>query len=73
MRRFVIVQSQSDVLHLAAALSHSSGFAGLLDGWQKERNQDRNDGDHDEKFNQSEAATHNHDTEALQQDSREAV
>jgi hypothetical protein len=53
----VIVQRKSNLLQIIAALHPIGRFANLLDGGEKETNQDRDDGDHDEEFNQGEPAS----------------
>src|SRR5690606_26448518 len=40
-----------------AALRAASRFASLLDSGQKQRDQDRDDGDHDQKFDQGKSGT----------------
>ncbi len=53
----VVVQCQAKLFQVVAALAAAGGFAGLLHGGQQQRDQDRDDRDHDEQFDQSEPAT----------------
>lgn len=48
----IVVQSKPDLLEIILALCSSSCFASLLHGRQKQRNQDRDDRDHNEKLDQ---------------------
>ena len=52
MRVVVVMQCESDLLHVVLALSSSSRFTGLLHGRQQQGNQNRNDRNHDQQFNQ---------------------
>ncbi len=61
LRTFVIVHGQADLLQVVRALGTPGGFPGRLDGGQEQRDQDRDDGDHDEQLDQGEpeaAVTH---------------
>lgn len=49
------VQSKSDLLQVVQALRSARCGTSLLDGWKKDRDQHRDDGDHDEQFNQCKA------------------
>src|SRR5690606_41587265 len=51
VRVVVVVQSQPELLEAVFALSAAGGFASLLDGRQEQRNEDRDDRDHDEQLN----------------------
>ncbi len=46
------MQGQPDLLEVILALGPAGRFPGLLDRWQEERNQDRDDRDYDEELNQ---------------------
>ena len=50
----VIVAGESNLLEIVLALRAAGGFASLLDSRQEQCHKDRNDCDHDEKFNQRE-------------------
>jgi hypothetical protein len=50
----VIVAGESNLLEIVFALRAAGGFASLLDSRQQQRDKDRNDCDHDEKFDQRE-------------------
>ena len=56
MARLVIVDRQCDLLEVVAALSASRRFAGLLHGRQEQGDQDRDDGDHNEEFDEGEGS-----------------
>ena len=51
----VIVAGESNLLEIVFALRAAGGFASLLDSRQQQRDKDRNDCDHDEKFDQRES------------------
>jgi hypothetical protein len=51
----VIVAGESNLLEIVFALRTAGGFASLLDSRQQQRDKDRNDCDHDEKFDQRES------------------
>jgi len=46
------VGGQPQLLQVVDALGPPRGLAGRLDGWQEEGDQDRDDGDNDEKFDE---------------------
>jgi hypothetical protein len=50
------VKGEADLLHVVGALDSASGLAGGLNCRQQERDQHRDDGDHDEKFDQGETS-----------------
>jgi|GEM_PF-5149728 len=50
----VVVQTESNLLHIIAALHSSCGFTSGLNCGQKKRNQDTDNGDDDEEFNKGE-------------------
>ena len=56
MGRQVVVQSQTDLFQVIFALCAASGFAGLLNGWQQQCDEDGDDGDDDEQFDEGETA-----------------
>jgi hypothetical protein len=49
----VVVNRQADLLKVIAAAHPSSRFACGLNGWQKQANQDTNDGDDNQQLDQS--------------------
>jgi hypothetical protein len=49
------MECQTDLPQIIAALRQPGGFTGLLDRRHQERHQNGNDGDHDQKLNQSKA------------------
>src|SRR5262245_3072151 len=51
----VIVQAKADLLEIVGALQTSSGAANFLDGRHEQADQDRDDGDHDQEFDEGEA------------------
>lgn len=51
----VVVDGQTNLLQMIAALGATGGFTSLLNGRQQQRNQDRNDGNHDEQLDEREA------------------
>ena len=52
----VVVQCQSDLLEVVFALRSASSFTSLLHGWQKQRDQNRDDGNDHQKFDECESA-----------------
>jgi hypothetical protein len=46
------VKCESDLLQIVFALCPSSSLASLLNGWQKQCDQDRDDRDHHQEFDQ---------------------
>jgi hypothetical protein len=55
------VQCQPQLLHVVLAGTPTSRFTSLLDSWQKQGNQNGDDGDHHQEFNQCESTTTQHD------------
>ncbi len=55
MHIVVVVKRDADLFEVVPALSTSSSFASRLNGWQQQRDQNRNDGDHDEQFDERKA------------------
>jgi hypothetical protein len=53
----MVVQSETELLQVVAALHAASCLAGCLDGWQKQTHQDANDGDDYQEFHQGETTT----------------
>jgi hypothetical protein len=53
-RIVVIVHRQPELLQVVLALRPARGLAGLLHGGKQQRDQDRDDRDHDEQFDQRE-------------------
>jgi hypothetical protein len=53
----VVVEPEADLLHVVGALDTAGSLAGGLDRWQQECDQDRDDGDYDEKFNQGKSTS----------------
>lgn len=51
----VLVKSQSNLLQVITTLHPPGDFAALLNSWQEQGNQDRNNRDHNKKFDQREA------------------
>jgi hypothetical protein len=47
-----VVDREADLLHVVLALRPPGGFARLLDGRQEQRDQDRNDRDHDQQLDE---------------------
>jgi hypothetical protein len=45
------------LFHVVGALDTAGSLAGGLDRWQQECDQDRDDGDYDEKFNQGKSTS----------------
>ena len=54
-RAFIVVNSQADLLQVVHTLGTAGSFTSRLDGGQKQRDQDGDDGNHDKKFDQGEA------------------
>ena len=52
-----IVQRQTDLFQVVAALSSTSRFAGLLNRGQQQTDQHANNGDDDQQFDQRESAS----------------
>src|SRR5262249_43171834 len=52
----VVVQGQSNLLHVVDALGAGSGLAHLLDGRNEKGDEDSDDGDDNEQFDQRKAA-----------------
>ena len=50
----VVVQAYADLLEIVGAGHPPRGFARRLDGRQQERDEDADDGDHDQQFDQGE-------------------
>jgi hypothetical protein len=48
----VIVQSDADLLEMIAALHAAGGFAGRLDGGEKQRHENPDDGNDHQKFHE---------------------
>lgn len=46
----VIVECESELLHVVSALRSSGGFPCLRNGWEQESDEDCNDGDNDQEF-----------------------
>ena len=51
----IVVERQSQLLHVVFALSPAGGFPGLLDGGEKQCDQDGDDRDDHQQLNQGEA------------------
>ncbi len=51
----IVVQRDPDLNQVVLALRSPRGFSGLLNGGQKQRHKNGDDGDHHQKFNQREA------------------
>ena len=51
----VVVQGRTKLLQVVVALGPPRRFAGRLDRGQQQRDQDADDGDHDQQFNQRKA------------------
>src|SRR5688500_12663609 len=51
----VVVQTQADLLEVAAALRAPPRFPGRTHGWKQESDQQQNNADYDEQFQNSEA------------------
>jgi hypothetical protein len=51
------VKRNSDLMQIVLARRPCSGFAHLLDGWQKQTDKYGNDGNHHEQFNKSKTPT----------------
>jgi hypothetical protein len=50
------MEPQGELFQIVAALGTACRLAGRLDGRQKQRDQDANDGDHDQEFDQRKTA-----------------
>src|SRR5262249_61544031 len=55
VRAMVVVKRQADLLEVILALSSRGGLANSLNGRYEQAHEDRNDRDHDEQLDQSEA------------------
>jgi len=53
----IIVQRDSKLFQVVLALSSASSFASLLNSWKQQCNKNRNDCNHDKKFDQRESTT----------------
>ena len=53
----VVVQGEADLPQVIETLRAPRGFAGGLNGWQQQGNQDADDGDYDEQLDQREAGS----------------
>jgi len=54
----IVVLGDADLLEIVATLRAARGFAGGLHGRQQERDQNRDDRNHNQQFDQSETSTH---------------
>src|SRR5262249_6518175 len=54
--RFIVVDRQPQLLQVVLTLRSPRGFPRLLHGRQQQRDQDRNDGDHHQKFDERKPA-----------------
>lgn len=54
VRRLIVVQRQSDLANIVLATCPPGSFSGLLYRWQQQRDQNRDDGNHNKQLNQSE-------------------
>jgi len=52
----IVVECESDLLEMVVALDATCGLAGLLDGREQQRDQDRDNRDHHEQFNERKAS-----------------
>src|SRR5262245_21920117 len=52
VRRVVVVQAEADLLEIVGALHPVGGLPDLLNGREKQADQDRDDGDDDEEFDE---------------------
>ena len=56
MRRLIIVHRQTDLLQIILTMHSTRRLASSLDSWKQQGNEYPNDGDHNQKLNQSEAS-----------------
>ena len=58
--RNVVVDRQADLLEIVGAGNAPGGLARSLDRGKKQRNENRNDGDHDQQFDQGKRTARAH-------------
>ena len=57
VRIVIVVQCEADLLQIISARNATSRFPGRLHSGKKETDENRDDGDHDQQFDQREAAS----------------
>jgi hypothetical protein len=50
----VVMGGETQLFEVVFALSAAGGFAGLLNGWEEQSDEDRDDRDHHEQFDERE-------------------